>query len=379
MNNQTQRTVERDYSLLRILGLFLVIVGHSIYTTNISLYGGIDYSGFYQNTTATYIWTQVIIEMIYAFHMPLFVFISGALYARSRSFSKYAKYGELIFAKFERLIVPYLVVATLFMVPIKLLTHYYPTGSSLMKIYGFGILLSLDSGHLWYVFMLFMMFVIVRICENRLRNIHPGLLVGTLILLHLSSWNFTTNIFQISNVFKYLVYFYLGFLFQQHKSLITSLLMKKKAILCLISLVYFIVLNLYIRDPAIVPLMRYSLLFVDSILGLIWIYSLVLIIAGRISNQSRIENFLNENSFGIYLLHDPFNYVILAILVRFKAFNQIANSDVYTIILMMTRVAVPVLLSLLVLVMYQKAWRVLLLIKERFKQTKKHSLWFGTQ
>lgn len=56
-------------------------------------------------------------DVIYLFHMPLFVTISGAVYAIGKQSGKYQDFKSLLVNKVRRLLVPYYFVAYLFVVP----------------------------------------------------------------------------------------------------------------------------------------------------------------------------------------------------------------------------------------------------------------------
>lgn len=88
--------------------------------------------------------------LILQFRMPLFIFISGYLFSHlENDRGKYATFKELIKNKFKRLIIPFFVFATVFMLSI----HDF----SLRPYYAWGY------QHLWFISMLFWCFIFTRV------------------------------------------------------------------------------------------------------------------------------------------------------------------------------------------------------------------------
>lgn len=64
-----------EYDAIRLIATVLVVIGYSVYTTIITQYGGIivetEYGSIQNNL-------QLLVCLIYSFHMPLFIALSGA-------------------------------------------------------------------------------------------------------------------------------------------------------------------------------------------------------------------------------------------------------------------------------------------------------------
>ena len=69
-----------EYDILRVIVTLFVIIGHSTYYVILTKYGGCDYTEFtLPEVSAFYRLTEYIVIMIYMFHMPLYMALSGAL------------------------------------------------------------------------------------------------------------------------------------------------------------------------------------------------------------------------------------------------------------------------------------------------------------
>lgn len=64
-------------------------------------------------------WYVLVHDVIYTFHMPLFMFVSGYVYIATK---KRSTYGDFLLKKVRRLMVPYLTTSVMVIV-IKLLTQ----------------------------------------------------------------------------------------------------------------------------------------------------------------------------------------------------------------------------------------------------------------
>ena len=135
MNNKKITLRELDY--LKIIGVLLVVIGHctSIYTggwvftspVNSPIYG-------------------LIASYVYTFHVPMLVFVSGAIYYYCRiNKGKYSSLKSLIINKFKRLILLFLFIGILYSISIKYIIGM-TEGSIINNIKSF--ILGLNTGHL---------------------------------------------------------------------------------------------------------------------------------------------------------------------------------------------------------------------------------------
>lgn len=77
---QVKQKIIKEYSILRVIAILLVVMGHSAYLTIGTKYGGVNFGEVFTPIGKTYGVIDYILNVIYNFHMPLFVFLSGSLY-----------------------------------------------------------------------------------------------------------------------------------------------------------------------------------------------------------------------------------------------------------------------------------------------------------
>ena len=118
--------------------------------------------------------------VIYTFHMPVFLFISGYLYIVTR---KEETFTAFITKKIKRLAIPYL-VTSVFIISIKLLTQdttrvdHPVTALSYLKMFYLP-----EAGYfLWFIISLFLMFIVVFFFKSKTSRLA---LFGASILIHL--------------------------------------------------------------------------------------------------------------------------------------------------------------------------------------------------
>ena len=128
-------------SCMQTIGILLVVMGHSFY-----LHGD-----------------HPLCMWIYSFHMPLFFFISGFLFAQSllkrgmeiQEVSFWGRHG-LFFSKFRRLLVPYLLISSLVYLPKVMLSFMavrpvelsWSSYFSMLSVTSFTNVFNLDKIHL---------------------------------------------------------------------------------------------------------------------------------------------------------------------------------------------------------------------------------------
>lgn len=134
---------------LRAFAIVVVMLGHSII-----LYS--DSWHLYQTARSSQVFNYLK-SFINLFQMPLFFSISGYLFVRTGGKLSFWQY---IFRKCKRLLIPFLFIGFCYMIPLKLLLHYPSySGKSLLGI-GFSFLCGEDSGHLWFLPVLFLFFFV---------------------------------------------------------------------------------------------------------------------------------------------------------------------------------------------------------------------------
>ena len=196
-------------SVLQTFGILLVVLGHCC-------------SGLVEKP----IWYH----WIYAFHMPLFVFISGFLLRYSGQHRKlplreqhWSGKNGFVWSKVRRLLVPYVVISTVAFLPKALLSEFAlrPVEFSWMS-YAEMLAFPMQNviGFFWFLPMLFVIFMMVLavsklLGQNRCRLLHPLLLLLALAihLIQPLQW-VESDVFGLLNfagALDYLFYFALGY------------------------------------------------------------------------------------------------------------------------------------------------------------------------
>ena len=355
MNNE--KIILRELDYLKIIGILLVVIGHctSIYT-----------GGWVFTSPINSLIYGLIASYVYTFHVPMLVFVSGAIYYYCRiNKGKYSSLKSLIVNKFNRLIVPFLFIGLLYSIPIKYIIGMIE-GNIINNIKSF--ILGLNTGHLWYLLMLFDIFIIFYLYEKFILNRKYSIVLNLILfsILYISS-GFFTNIFQINRAIQYSIFFYLGYEFFRNKDKLTLKLEKFKPkniliiipILTAISLVLILVSKIRLSNIMLSKL--FSLINVVAALVCITIcYLIVYLINNRMKNiiiKEKIDKLINiigKYSFSIYLLHEPIIFIILYF---------IASRYINPNILVMVCLSISILGAVLISIIYNK-------IKEFFYSNK---------
>lgn len=134
------------YDLLKATAIILVVIGHITRLYRNELHPEMN----------TYLF-EVITRMIYLFHMPLFMVLSGMLYGLQRN--KYLNnVNQFVRNKTTRLLIPYLtgsvfLLTTLTILDSSLINH------GIIPLIVDRVLLFNDVRHLWFVLALFQIFI----------------------------------------------------------------------------------------------------------------------------------------------------------------------------------------------------------------------------
>lgn len=267
-----------ELDIMKLVGIVLVVVGHvtRMFTPQ-GLIPQADDTGI----------MDILTKVIYSFHMPLFVFVSGmtfALIATRRG--NYHNIISFMRKKTMRLMIPYFSFAILWVLPFMVGFGFRDLKSYFIN----GICLSLDSRHLWYVWMLFNVFLLVyilRIVINKVKLAPYYLLpISCIILIFEMRWGGKIPYFQIDNSLVYQFWFILGYI----------AMIYRKYLNILFSILIIVVLGF---------IERASLLY--ALLGIYAIYLLSL----RLTYLTRFTfiNKVNSNIFGIYLFHPVIIYL----------------------------------------------------------------------
>lgn len=194
-------------ALLSVWGIILVVLGHS----------GFEEPIIQSELSGLHSW-------IYSFHMPLFFLISGYLFSLTNPEFEKACTGKFVQKKIKRLLIPYVVIGTVIF-GVKYVFAGLSHATRVFSVENFFKMFVIPSadystiGHLWYVFTLFMIFLVVLvligvrlISDKRLWSV--ALAIGCVWLLY--SVLPTIQLFNGSSVLYYAPYFLIGILLQRY-------------------------------------------------------------------------------------------------------------------------------------------------------------------
>lgn len=147
---------------IRAFAIILVVIGHF----------APDYSPE---------WWKQLHSLIYSFHMPLFLIISGFVYA----ISKHKSYADLLVRRSKRLLLPYF-SASIIIICLKFLTDsYLSVENPVDETAFFKMFLLPEAGYfLWYIFVLFESVALVGLCRQN-KICHRWLLLLAAVLYYL--------------------------------------------------------------------------------------------------------------------------------------------------------------------------------------------------
>ena len=193
----------------KTITMLLVIISHCGYYSMNSNYGGVNYIP--KGTVFCFVFHLIyqLISLLYSFHMPLFMVISGMCY--SISSSKKLDFGFFLKKKFKRLIIPFISVMVFFNLPIKYLYGYYDNSESVFRDMFLGQFLAMDNGHLWFLLALFWISSVYYMIDKYLGQ-YPIIVLTCLffvnILAQCGYWG--NGIACSSHTLKYLFWYALG-------------------------------------------------------------------------------------------------------------------------------------------------------------------------
>lgn len=282
-----------EFSYLRAIGIFLVVLGHSFpYIDDINL-------NFY----------KYIHSLIYSFHMPLFIIISGFFAYKILNINSLNKYKEFILSKFKKLIVPYFTISLL-TIPIKFLLNNFSERSIVLSDVLIDIVFYPWNNPIiffWFIYVLFIIFVFSPLVVKLNKYF---VLTIFLILSILPIKNI--EILGISTILKYSIFFFIGvyirdYYIKNRNKLLNFKLNNFNFILLILlpSIVFILNINLYLNTKNILSsIILNSFQLLKSLLG-IYISFIISIFIYNFRYKSKLCNILemiSYYSFDIYLL-----------------------------------------------------------------------------
>ena len=313
----SKRVVELD--MMKFWGILFVVLGH---VTNMYFPNGLVHMSEHPKGL------MLISSFLYSFHMPLFVFISGAVYSYQYEILG-KRYGlkRMISTKAKRLLIPYLFFGFVVMLPLMVGCGFR---ESFVDYAYHGIFLSKDSRHLWFVLMLFEVFVVFWVMRKMVEIIKLPkwtLLVLSFVLMLVSSK--IPYIFQLNMTAKYLFWFAIGYDFMMHKD--------NYKVFVLGVLFPGMILMLYLIENQHLNVKAPLFATVTAMAGIMLIYSISSNIA---EGGNSVVGLVVKSSFGIYLIHVPIIYLM------FYGFHTFSISPyLFSLIVFLLSIGISIVLT----------------------------------
>ena len=304
---------------LRGLAILLMVLGHIIgYTSDVGIKVKDDSSWRFLYYSLQYI------------RMPLFTVISGYVYAY-KPLARFSSTNQFIVRKINRLLIPLVVVASLFFI-----VQYLTPGTNskenlgdIWQIYFF------HYAHFWFLQGMIVVFLIITVLE---RTNLLSTLKSASIVLAISAAIFLTDqphirFFSLNEVPFLLTFFILGL---SLKRFYDSIFVKQTLIVCAVVFCIAIVYQLSIFNTGFLPLLNNTLTI------LVGATSCILMIRYGVKNSKLI--WLGNFSYGIYLFHVFGTAAARMILLK----AHISNNFIHVIGGLALGIGLPIILQLVI-------------------------------
>lgn len=315
---------------LKVLTMLLVVAGHCTYYAIETPFGGVGHLPAGGGYSLTYKSLGFVSHVIYKFHMPLFMAVSGACF--SRVAGRYGDAGVLARNKARRLLLPFLLVTTFVTVPLKYLAGYWDCSAHVVRDILCGQYLLLGNSHLWFVVSLFHVFVAFHFLGKVCRAGKTPLYWAALLVL---SWFGSAlqrsalgrefgEMFGLRGMMCLLLYFSAGFSTFEYWDGRRPMSAAGQAA----SWICFVAACALLRRHA-GPFASVLAFPADTVLAL-WGCANMVFLAKSVDARAAVRcsapfRFMERHGYELYLYSDPFNYVLVGWLAGW--FGQALFSD----------------------------------------------------
>lgn len=282
---------------LRFLAIILVILGHSI----------IIYNPYWNlvKTSANSDLLKYLCWIIYIFHMPLFVFISGFLFNCNTSLF------TLLKKKFKRLIIPYILFSLFYLLPIRYILGYegYVNNTLIYNIVD-NIILGKDNGHLWFLPSLYIIFLLFYIILKKVKRLD-----WVLIICFVISIIGLKIPYYFGNSLQYLFWFSFGYYVANNLNTIKKISNSK-----FVFIIIFLLISIYVFIYGKFKFYNYICIVLRYVINL-FLLPLLYFAFSKYENSTFTK--VSKYSFGMYLFHSP--------LVYFSFYSKYVNNPFLTL------------------------------------------------
>ena len=337
---------EEWIDLAKVVTMLLVIVSHSSYYNIHSYFGGIQFDNFSGNYSWMAQFINLSVNFIYMFHMPFFMAISGMTYAIS--YKPYNTISSLTKTKARRLLLPMLMVTLFLSIPLKYISGYWDYSSNKILDIFLGQVLLFGNTHLWFLASLFIITIIFTLLyrNNKIKFNNIGYWCVLIMISYLGIYlSHRGQYLGIPGALKNFIYFAIGFCYldriQKYQSKISHILIG-----------WFSMLILYIiciKYSYLIPKLQ-DIVFVP--MALLGCYNMIATVKYVIRKTRLTKTFfyktLNKNSYDIYLYSDPFNYVLITVLLLILG-DKVFTGTFGSLIAFLIRIIFSLVLSYMVI------------------------------
>lgn len=256
-------------SISRMVGIVLVVLGHSITGANA------DMNKFW----------EIVLLLINSFHMPLFFVVSGFLFYKG----KYCRtYGGFIRNKFLDLMLPYFFLSAIYVVLGEV------TGDDIYTFENLRRCIYNPMSHFWFLYTLFFVTVIsFTLIEVLNVNVKVMLIVNVILLIvinifRINLWQYE---FPIYKILYYNIFFCFGCILKQ---IDYNGMINKRQLVCLIAIYFICLLIIYLKKSNV------AINIVCAMVGTLILFSF----SSKFNNKIFI--YIGNNTMPIYLIHSLF-------------------------------------------------------------------------
>lgn len=277
----------KQYDLVKVITTFLVVMAHIT-----RMYTGQGVIKPLRDAEILSIFTTI----IYSFHMPLFICVSGMVYGMCvDDLGKYSNGFTFLISKAKRLLIPYYFFGIFVVAPI--MTAYDFADNSYISYVIKGIGFVTNSRHLWFIFTLFLIFAVSACIKNILQKMNEMICFACLLFMSFMS-QYVFSVFQLNMLMYYMFFFYMGYVINKNYEKVSERC--KNPVILLVSAV--IVITFCNSETWMVKVMV-------AIAGIFFTIGSIQYINIEWTNCKIYEN-LKKNTFGVYLFHPMIIYVL---------------------------------------------------------------------
>jgi len=289
--NQNLVTERIDYiNFIQSFAVTLVVIGHSLPRLN--------------GTDTMPLWANIIYDLIYSFHMPLFFVLAGFLLMNSfnRQSQSIQTFKHFIHNKFIRLIIPYVSIGSLaYLLKVFVFNRFAYRPASFDIVFYIKSMIVPGANPmlaLWFLPTIFIIYILSYVVLKNDNCIKSNLMLWLILSFFVSLLSNYTHIqlLNISGVLNYLFYFFVGTIIFHLKNSLIKILSNTGFLLFIILL--FIEIQM-------IPIschncINFILKYIVAILGIFMSFSIAIYCSNH--NHKFLWGLIDGKYYQIYLL-----------------------------------------------------------------------------